>query len=705
MIRSGRPDRLGSCWDGEGVNFALYSSVAETVELCLFDSDRRQLQCHRLPDQCDGTWHGYLPGCEPGQRYGYRVHGPWSPAEGLRSNPSKLLIDPYAKALDGVFKWTGAVFDYDLSTLNGAGPLRPNLTDSAASVPVCVVTGAMPAPRMMQAPVPWSETIIYEANVRGYTMRYPDIGESERGKFRGLSNGKILEYLQALGITSLELMPVHTFIDEAFLVGRGLRNFWGYNSINFFTPDSRYTNRDATGEFRQMVNAIHDAGIEVILDVVYNHTGEGGDQGPSLSFKGIDNLTYYRTEPGHPDRYINDTGCGNTLNVDHPRVQALVLDSLVYWHREMGVDGFRFDLAPILGRTAHGFDPQHGLLQKINDHPELTTAKLIAEPWDPGPNGYHLGRFPSRWAEWNDRYRDSVRRVWRGEENILNSFARHLHGSSDIFAPSGRAPQASINFITSHDGFTLSDLVSYEARHNEANGEDNRDGHAHNYSCNHGVEGESEDETINQLRRRQRLNMLATLLLSKGTPMLLAGDEFGNSQSGNNNAYAQDNELGWLDWEGLEADPDFFRQVQELLRLRRALPHLAKVTYAHGCEKNDAGWQDIEWLNTAGRRMKFHQWQHDRALTLLLPDMDAPSTRANSIIPVAVAIMVNATDAPLSFRLPAMPAEGGWELVFYSAGTPPLQPEQSTWEFFSRSIACAVYTESVTNKPFLAVET
>jgi isoamylase len=697
MILEGRPDRLGSYWDGEGVNFALYAPLAEAVELCFFETDGRQVTSYRLPGQSDGSWNGYLPGCKPGQRYGYRVHGHWAPSEGLRFNPSKLLIDPYARALDGAFKWSGAVFDYDLSTLNGQGPLQPNLTDSASSVPKCVVTGSVPALKPLQPRIPWSETVIYEANVRGYTMRHPDIPEHERGKFSGLSNGKILEYLNALGITALELLPVHTFIDEAFLVGRGLKNFWGYNSINFFTPQSRYANQDATREFREMVDAIHDAGMEVILDVVYNHTGEGNGQGPSLSFKGIDNLAYYRTEPGFPDRYVNDTSCGNTLNVDHVRVQALIQDSLVYWHKNMAVDGFRFDLAPILGRTAHGFDPKHSLLQKINDHPELAEAKLIAEPWDPGPNGYHLGQFPSRWAEWNDRYRDTVRRFWRGDSNQLSSLAKHLHGSADIFETSHRPPQASINFITSHDGFTLNDLVSFEKRHNAANKEDNRDGHAHNFSCNHGVEGLTHDEEIIHLRRQQRLNMLATLLLSKGTPMLLAGDEFGNTQLGNNNAYAQDNEVSWLDWSGLDADPDFVFQVQQLTRLRRELPHLTKEVYLHGHMRNKGGWHNIEWLNSAGKRMKFHQWHNDRAMTLLLPAMDDSPANEVGSAPAAVAIIFNATDAPLNFILPAITQAGRWELVFHSTQTPPPHTDQQTWDIASRSIACAIHTNGVTN--------
>jgi len=695
MIQSGSPERLGSHADGEGVNFALYSSAAEAVELCLFDAAGAATRCYRLPGESDGIWHGYLPGCKPGQRYGYRVHGPWSPAQGLRFNSSKLLVDPYARALDGEFRWSGAVFDYDLSTLNGAGSLQPNLTDSATSVPKCIVSAAAggrpsPPPR-----IPWAETVIYEVNVRGYTMCHPEIPQHQRGRFCGLSNGRILQYLKALGITSLELMPVHAFVDEAFLEGRGRKNLWGYNSLNFFTPEGRYACADAVSEFREMVDAIHATGIEVILDVVYNHTAEGDGQGPSLSFRGIDNLSYYRTEPDDPSRYINDSGCGNTLNMDHPRVQALVIDSLVYWHREMGVDGFRFDLASILGRTANGFDPQHSLLQRINRHPDLNAAKLIAEPWDPGPNGYQSGQFPSRWAEWNDRYRDTVRRFWRGDPGLLSSLARRLHGSADIFEASGRKPQASINFITSHDGFTLNDLVSFEHRHNQANGENNRDGHAHNFSCNHGFEGDTEDEAINCLRRRQRLNLLATLLLSKGTPMLLGGDEFGNSQQGNNNAYAQDSETGWLDWNGLLTDPDFLYQVRALIRLRRDLPYLAKEIYLHGRTRNSAGWHDIEWLNPAGKRMKLHQWHNDRTLTLLLPAIDGSAVDnggATQATPIAVAIMFNASNENIRFSLPGMSSAGSWNPVFCSAQFPSVQAEGQSWELPARSIACTLYT-------------
>ena len=693
MIQAGSSGRLGAHWDGQGVNFALYSSAAHAIELCLFDASGQQGQCFELSCNHDSVWSGYLPGCEPGQRYGYRAHGPWAPEMGLRFNPSKLLIDPYARALDGSFQWSGAVFDFDHSTTGSS--LQRNPTDSAACIPKGIVTGPVTGFSTSRPSIPWSEIIIYETNVRGYTMRHPDIPDHERGKFRGLSNAKILDYLKALGITSLELMPVHAMIDEGFLVGRGLKNFWGYNSINFFTAESRYATVDAGREFREMVNTIHDAGIEVLLDVVYNHTGEGGGKGPTLSFRGIDNLSYYRTDPENPGHYINDTGCGNTLNADHPRVQELVMDSLIYWHQDMGVDGFRFDLAPVLGRSQLGFSPAHDLLRQINESPDLSGARLIAEPWDPGPGGYQLGQFPSRWAEWNDRYRDSLRRFWCGQPDQLSSIAKRLHGSSDIFEASGRPPQASINFITSHDGFTLRDLVSYEQRHNEANGEDNRDGHAHNFSCNHGVEGQTADAGVNLLRRRQRLNMLATLLLSKGTPMLLAGDEFGNSQSGNNNAYAQDNETAWLDWSGVTDDPDFLHQVQTLIKLRSRMPHTKRTSYPHGFDHNGDGLRDIEWLNAGGWRMLPDQWHSEFAMTLFFPEMadarpDGQQHSSNGL--VAVAIMLNADGVPRDFCLPELPQAGSWNLEFHSADSEPMQASPFVWNLEPRSMACALYT-------------
>ena len=680
MIEHGNPTALGSNPNRDGVNFALYSSSADAVELCLFDDSGQQVERHLLPACHNGVWHGFLPGCKAGQRYGYRVHGAWNPEKGLRHNPAKLLMDPYARRLVGEFHWNPAVFDY-LRTEDGDWEL--NKQDSAPFIPLSVVEPGHDGKRFNHPVIPWSSAVIYEANVRGYTMHHPEVSETDRGRFRGMSNGRILEYLKALGITSLELMPVHAMIDEQFLVEKGLRNFWGYNNVQFFAPDGRFGVADPVAEFREMVDAIHDAGIEVILDVVYNHTGEGGGDGPSLSFRGIDNLAYYRTEPGHPGHYINDTGCGNTLNTDHIRLQNLVLDSLRYWHREMGVDGFRFDLATILGRTRNGFSKPHSLLHRIGADPEMEGAKLIAEPWDPGPGGYQLGRFPVEWAEWNDRYRDSVRRFWRGDGDQDAEFARRIHGSADLFEASGRNPSASINLVTAHDGYTLADVVSYEQRHNLANGEDNRDGHAHNFSCNYGHEGPSDDPEIVEIRRRQRLNMLATLLISQGTPMLLAGDEFGNSQGGNNNAYAQDNETGWLDWSGLEADPEFTRAVRELLHLRREFPLLRQARYIHGRMPTDSGWCDIEWLHPDGRPMLASDWNSNRQLALVFSIHE--DQKDDSPVVEAVAILFNASQQDVEFALPYdLPSKQ--EARFSSAPAISRQTGLGSWLVAARSL-------------------
>jgi glycogen operon protein len=576
MIQAGRPSPLGATVDASGTNFAVYSSVAEQVELCLFNASGEPTASYDLPSCDSDTWFGYLPGCKPGQRYGYRVHGPFDRERGVRCNPHKLLIDPYARRLAGEFRWHKSAFD-------------SNDLDSAGHVPLSVVCDTVNAASTNRPRVPWSDMVFYEANVRGYTMRHPAVAEADRGKFAGMSNASVLEYIKALGVTSIELMPVHAFIDEHHLAKQGLRNFWGYNSISFFAPSPRYASSDPIIEFRDMVRAIHDAGLEVILDVVYNHTGEGNKDGPTLSFRGLDNRSYYSTEPNEPGTLINDTGCGNTVNADHPRVQQLIIDSLHYWHRTMGVDGFRFDLAPVLGRHNHGFSPAHPLIERITESEVLYDAILIAEPWDPGPGGYQLGCFPMRWSEWNDRYRDDVRRFWRGDSGVAPELAKRLQGSPGIFAASGRPPNASVNFVSSHDGFTLADVVSYEHRHNEANGEENRDGHAHNYSSNYGVEGPTDDARISAIRRQQRLNMLATLLLSQGTPMLLAGDEFGHTQHGNNNAYAQDNETAWLDWSLADKDFEFVGAVRELIRLRRETPGLHRSKYAQSeCQYKDA---------------------------------------------------------------------------------------------------------------------
>jgi isoamylase len=679
MIQAGTRDSPGASCDADGVNFALYSEDAEGVELCLYDSERREMARHWLPGNSNGMWHGYLPGCQPGQRYGYRVHGPWQPEDGLRFNPAKLLIDPYARRLEGGFRWHPALFD----ARNGAEPGATDVQDSAPYLPLCVVQPRDWIADWRRPGIPWAHMIIYEANVRGYTMRHPELDEAERGKFRGLSNGAILEHLRVLGITSLELMPVHSYLDESFLMDRGLRNLWGYNSIQFFTPDPRFGVADPAAEFREMVDAIHDAGIEVILDVAYNHTAEGGAGGPTLSFRGIDNRTYYRLEAGDPSRYVNDTGCGNTLNADHLRPQNLVVDSLRYWHRVMGVDGFRFDLATVLGRGPQGFSKAHPLLSRISSDPGLWGAKLIAEPWDPGPQGYQLGRFPVEWAEWNDRYRDIARRFWRGDAHQDSDFARRIHGSADLFEAGGRNPSASINYITSHDGFTLADLVSYRKRHNEANGEENRDGQRHNYSDNYGAEGESEDAGILNIRRQQRLNLLATLLLSQGTPMLLAGDEFGNSQRGNNNAYAQDNETGWVDWSGLQDDPGFFEQVCDLLRLRRQLPLLRQPRYIHGRMPTHRGWCDIEWLHPDGRPMLHEDWNGSKKLALLFSTH--PDQQDDSPVTEAVAILFNASIKPAHFVMPkGLPR--GWRIRFHSGEHWPASEHDGEWRLAPRSL-------------------
>ena len=640
MITPGSPLPLGATPDASGTNFAVYSSPASRVELCLFAADGRQSEAYDLHNSVAGTWHGYLPHCAIGQRYGYRVHGPYAPQQGLRCNPAKLLIDPYARAIAGEFTWHAALLD-------------ANATDSAPFVPKSVVRELLPA--LKDGPrIPWSETIFYEAHVRGYSMQHPALGEADRGRFNGMRHTAVLDYLKALGITSLELMPVHAFLTEKHLADKGLRNFWGYNPIAFFAPQPAYASADPVVEFRDMVRAIHDAGIEVILDVVYNHTAEGDRSGPSLSFRGLDNLAYYSVEPGAPGTYINDTGCGNTLNADHPQAQQLVIDSLRYWHQAMGVDGFRFDLAPVLGRHNHGFSSHHPLLDRITNDAALAHAKLVAEPWDPGPGGYQLGRFPPRWAEWNDRYRDAARSFWRGDSGTAGEFARRVHGSADLFDRDGRAPQASVNLVSSHDGFTLADLASYAEKHNAANGEDNRDGHVHNLSCNFGIEGETDDAAILLRRRRHRMNLLATLLLSQGTPLLLAGDEFGNSQQGNNNAYAQDNATGWLDWEQLKSDPEFTGRVRELVQLRRSTALLRLPHYVHEGHGNVA----IAWYRPDGERKSAHDWPHSRTFALLLSD---PGQQ-----PAAVAICINGLDERRAFRLPHAAAGCKWQLAWCS---------------------------------------
>lgn len=686
MIERGESWPLGATCRDDGVNFALFSADADDVVLCFFDRQGNETRTYSMPGRSNGVWHGFVPGCASGQQYGYRVHGRYEPSAGLRFNPNKLLVDPYARQLSGALRWSSALFGY--------APGRPEYDeklddrDSAPFVPKGVVL-APSGERPGNHRIPWKESVIYETNVRGYTMRHPDVPEADRGTFRGMRNGEVLKYLKALGVTSIELMPVHAFVDEHFLFEKGLRNYWGYNTLSFFAPEPRYLGAGDPDDFRDMTRAIHDAGLEVILDVVYNHTAEGNRFGPTLSFRGIDNKSYYRLSPVDPRYYINDTGTGNTLNIEHPRVLQLVMDSLRYWSAEMGVDGYRFDLAPVLGRQASGFNPNATFFATVAQDPVLSRTKLIAEPWDVGPGGYQLGSFPPPWVEWNDRYRDTTRRFWRGDGGVLPEFARRLHGSSDIFEGGRRPPWVSMNFVASHDGFTTADAVTYEQKHNEANGEDNRDGHNANYTRNYGVEGPTQDFEIQTLRRRQRLNMLATVLLSQGTPMLLAGDEFGHSQGGNNNAYAQDNETSWLNWSGVDADPAFQRQIARLIELRKSIWLLRQRTYVHGMLRGVGGFSNIAWLGDDGEPLPDRHWDDARHLTMFMSRTDQHSNHADDFD--AVAIMFNAEIHTQTLALPKFGRLGTWQCEFYSGDEPLDDKPTGKWELEARTLALFVW--------------
>jgi isoamylase len=662
-VQAGAPYPLGATWDGRGVNFALFSAHATRVELCLFDiQGRRELERIDMPEYTDEVWHAYLPDARPGTVYGYRVHGPYEPAAGHRFNPHKLVLDPYAKALAGALHWTDALFGYRL------GAPREDLSfdrrDSARAMLKCrVIDPAFTWGRHRAPRIPWERTILYETHVRGYTMLHPLVPPPLRGTFAGLAQHEVVSHIKNLGVTTVELLPVHAFIDDRYLVERGLRNYWGYNSIGFFAPDPRYLATPFVNEIKEMVARLHDAGLEVVLDVVYNHTAEGNERGPTLSFKGIDNASYYRLMPDEPRYYINDTGTGNTLNLSHPRVLQLVLDSLRYWAAEMRVDGFRFDLGTILGREVHGFDQGGGFFDAVHQDPVLAETKLIAEPWDIGPGGYQVGNFPPGWAEWNDRYRDTLRAFWKGDEGQLPQVASRLSASGDLFHRRGRRPWASVNFITAHDGFTLHDLVSYNDKHNEANGEDNRDGHSHNLSWNHGAEGPTSDPAIKALRERQKRNLLATLLFSLGTPMLLAGDELGRSQSGNNNAYCQDNEIGWIDWLGIDEDgrrlADF---VAELIALRRSFTALHRNRFLTGQHDPKLGAKDVTWLTPDATEMTEGQWQdaHGRCFGALLDGRAQPADSGRPGNDATLLLVLNAHHEPLSFKLPEVAGGTTW---------------------------------------------
>jgi glycogen operon protein len=660
----GRSYPLGATWDGEGVNFALFSEHAEKVELCLFSADgRRETQRIVVRENTDHVWHCYLPEARPGWLYGYRVYGPYRPEEGLRFNPAKLLLDPYARNIVGAMRWSDAMFGYTI------GHRREDLSldrrDSARGMPKCkVVETAFTWDDDRPPNVPWHDMVIYELHVRGFTMLNPHVPEALRGTYAGLATAPVIDYLKRLGVTTVELMPVHTFVDDRYLVERGLRNYWGYNTIGFFSPEARYSASGKVNEFKTMVRALHSAGIEVILDVVYNHTAEGNHMGPTLSFRGIDNRSYYRQADDNPRYYKDYTGCGNTLDMQHPRVLQLIMDSLRYWVSVMHVDGFRFDLAAALARELHAVDRLGAFFDLIRQDPVLNRVKLIAEPWDLGEGGYQVGNFPLGWAEWNDRYRDTMRAYWRGDEGLLGEFARRLTGSSDLYGLSGRRPFASINFITAHDGFTLHDLVSYNGKHNEANGEENRDGHNHNLSWNCGVEGPTDDADVRALRALQKRNLLATLLLSQGVPMLLAGDEIGNTQGGNNNAYCQDNPIGWIDWETDAQGRELFEFARRLVHLRRRHPAFRRRGFFEGRPLRGSRLKDILWLKPDGAEMAEEEWQQNfaRCLGMLLSGQAADQfdDRGRAVVDRYFVVLFNAHHDNIDFTLPPCPDNCQW---------------------------------------------
>jgi len=684
QIFSGEAYPLGATPDGEGTNFALFSANADKVYLCLFDSSgKNEIQRIPLPEFSDDVWHGYINGVKPGDLYGYRVDGVFEPHKGHRFNVDKLLIDPYAKQLKGDFVWSDSHLAYDRQSTQQ--DLTIDNRDNAAFIPKCVVTSFdkldVNNVSKLSQPIRNRDAIIYEVHVKGFTQLNSEVPEDFRGTFKGLAEKKVIDYLKDLGVTSVELLPTSAYFDESFLLEKGLKNYWGYNSIAFFAPEARYCYQDDLSEFKQLVSAFHEAGIEVILDVVYNHTAEGDHLGPTYSFKGIDNASYYRLQDNDKRYYVNHSGCGNTLNLQHPRVLQLVMDSLRYWVEVMGVDGFRFDLAPILGRGRQGKDDfvdYSSFFAAVRQDPVLAQVKLIAEPWDVGPGGYQLGRFPKNWLEWNDRFRDTLRRFWRGDSGMLPELAKRLHGSHDIFSQKGRRPYSSVNYIASHDGFTLDDLVSFNHRHNDANGEVSQDGHSANFSCNYGIEGKADDSLICSLREKQKRNMIASVILAQGTPMLLSGDEIGHSQQGNNNAYCQDNSISWIDWSNLSSSSSrhLHSFIKSLLQLRKEHPLLNRKSYQHGdIISHKTALPDISWLHQSGQMMNPGNW-HDQQLKcfgMLLADVeDVNEKQKNHIRPNetcsieygnddALLVIFNASEQDVEFNFPRL--NGEWKII------------------------------------------
>jgi glycogen operon protein len=663
-IWPGNPYPLGASYDGSGTNFTLFSEIAERVELCLFEADGAEERVE-LPEVDGFVWHAFLPGIEPGQRYGYRVHGPYDPEKGLRCNPNKLLLDPYAKAIDRPIEWDEALFGYQF-----ADQVSRNDADSAPFAPKSVVInpffdwGVDRPPRH-----PYADSVIYEGHVKGMTMRHPGVPEALRGTYSGIAHPVIIEHLKELGVTTLELMPVHHFANDWNLVQKGLSNYWGYNTIGFLAPDIKYASTSTPGsqvqEFKAMVRSLHEANIEVILDVVYNHTAEGNHLGPTLSFRGIDNPAYYRLVDDDANYYMDYTGTGNTLNVRHPHTLQLIMDSLRYWVTEMHVDGFRFDLAATLAREFYDVDRLSSFFELVQQDPVVSQVKLIAEPWDVGPGGYQVGNFPPQWTEWNGKFRDTVRDFWRGEPATIGEFAARLTGSADLYETSGRRPVASINFVTAHDGFTLTDLVSYNEKHNEANGEDNNDGESHNRSWNCGAEGETSDPAVLDLRRQQRRNFMTTLLLSEGVPMIAHGDEIGRTQHGNNNVYCQDNELSWLDWE--DVDEDMLAFTRKVSALRRDHAIFRRRRFFEGRpvrRRGQATLPDIEWLTPDGREMTEEDWDSGfgRSIGVYMngQGIDERDGRGQRVTDDSFLLYFNAHDDKIDFHLPGSEYSKAW---------------------------------------------
>jgi isoamylase len=668
----GTPYPLGATFDGSGTNFAIFSETADRVELCLFDPDGTE-HCVDLVEVDAYVWHAYLPQVHPGQSYGYRVHGEYDPESGKRSDPSKLLLDPYAKAVQGEIDWNPAMYSYSFDD-----PTVRNEEDSAPFASKSVVINPFfdwEGDRLLKTP--YNETVIYEAHVKGLTEMHPDVPEEQRGTYAGIAHPSVIQHLERLGVTAIELMPVHQFVHDSTLEEKGLRNYWGYNTIGFFAPHNGYSSTGDAGqqvqEFKSMVRALHRAGIEVILDVVYNHTAEGNHLGPTLSMRGIDNEAYYRLVDDDKQYYMDYTGTGNSLNVGHPHALQLIMDSLRYWVNEMHVDGFRFDLASTLAREFYDVDKLATFFELVQQDPVVSQVKLIAEPWDVGPGGYQVGNFPPQWTEWNGKYRDTVRDFWRGEPATLGEFAARLTGSADLYERDGRRPVASINFVTAHDGFTLRDLVSYNEKHNDANGEDNNDGESHNRSWNSGVEGETDDPTVLAIRSRQQRNILATLLLSQGVPMVLHGDELGRTQHGNNNTYAQDSEIAWLNW--AEADESLIEFTSAVIRLRREHPTFRRIRYFDGrpvSRTNEDPLPDIVWLNTNGAEMEENDWDssYAKAVAVFLNGngIRGRDRQGREVTDQHFILAFNASDSDVPFTLPPAEYSEKWDTVINTAG-------------------------------------